>query len=141
MENNRKPRILITYIEAGMGHIVSAQAIAEALKSKYGDKTEIIESHILRDSDNPILPKYEEFLVRNTQWYSKFPAYGDIQFASMHIIGAQNSLKFVHKSVFSKQTRATIEEYAKYNPDVIVCTHYFLLFAAVEYKRKYNHNV
>ncbi len=141
MDNNRKPRILITYIEAGMGHIVSAQAIAEALKSKYGDKTEIIESHILRDSDNPILPKYEEFLVRNTQWYSKFPAYGDIQFASMHIIGAQNSLKFVHKSVFSKQTRATIEEYAKYNPDVIVCTHYFLLFAAVEYKRKYNHNV
>lgn len=141
MENARKPRILITYVEAGMGHIVSAQAIAESLKAKYGDKAEIIESHILRDSDNPILPKYEEFLVRNTQWYSKIPAYGDIQFASMHIIGAQNTLKFVHKSVFAKQTRATIEEYGKYNADVIVCTHYFLLYTAVEYKRKYNHNV
>lgn len=141
MDSYKKPKILVTYIEAGMGHIVSAQAIADALKSKYGDKMEIIESHILRGSDNPVLPKYEDFLVKNTQWYSKFPAYGDVQFASMHIIGSQNSLKFVHKLVFPKQTTATIEEYAKFNPDVILCTHYFLLYAAVEYKRKYNHDV
>lgn len=132
----RLPRVLITYVEAGMGHIVSAKAIAEALQKKYRDKMEIVESHILRDSDNPILPKYEEFLVRNTQWYSKFPAYGDIQFASMHILGAQNTLKLIHNTIFYTQTKATIEEYTKYAPDVIVCTHYFLLYAAIEYKRK-----
>ena len=141
MQSYRKPRVLITFVEAGMGHIVSAQAISECLKRKYSDKMEIIESHILRDSDNPVLPKYEEFLVRNTQWYSKLPAYGDIQFASMHILGAQNTLKLIHNTIFYSQTKATIEEYTKYSPDVIVCTHYFLLYTAVEYKRKYNTNV
>ncbi len=135
---NRKPRILITYVEAGMGHIVSAQAIAEALKKLFSDRVEIIESHILRDSENPILPKYEDFLVKNTQRYSKFPAFGDIQFASMHILGAQNTLKLIHNTIFYSQTKATIEEYKNYSPDVIVCTHYFLLYAAIEYKRKYN---
>lgn len=141
METYRKPRILITFVEAGMGHIVSAQAISEALKKKYGNKMEIIESYLLRDSDNPVLPKYEEFLVRNTQLYSKVPAYGDIQFASMHILGAQNTLKLIHNTIFYSQTKATIEEYDKYRPDVIVCTHYFLLYCAVEYKRKYNPDV
>lgn len=140
MVSYRKPRVLITYLEAGMGHIVSAQAIADSLKRKYGDKMEIIESYFLRDSENPILPKFERYLVNEVQRYSKYPAYGDVQVLSMHLIGAQNSLKFVHRSVFRKQTLAAIEEYAKYNADVIVCTHYFLLHAAVEYKRKYNHD-
>lgn len=135
---NRKPRVLITYVEAGMGHIVSAQAIAESLKKMFSDKIEIVESYILRDSENPILPKYEDFLVKNTQLYSKLPAYGDIQFASMHILGAQNTLKLIHNTIFRTQTKATMEEYKKYTPDVIVCTHYFLLYAAIEYKRKYN---
>ena len=63
METYRKPRILITFVEAGMGHIVSAQAISDSLKKKYGDKMEIIEAYMLRDSENPVLPKFEEFLV------------------------------------------------------------------------------
>ena len=141
MQENRKPRILITFVEAGMGHIVSAQAISESLKTKYGDRLEIIDSYILRDSDNPTLPKYEDFLVANTKIYSSLPGYGDFQFASMHIFGSQNTLKFVHNTVFGKQTKATMAEYAKYTPDVIICTHYFLLYAAVEYKRKCNPNV
>ncbi len=141
METNRKPRVLITFVEAGMGHIVSAQAISDALREKYGDRMDIIDSHILRDSENPRLPKYEDFLVRNTKLYSTFPIYGDIQFASMHLFGAQNTLKFVHNTVFYSQTKATMDEYNKYKPNVIVCTHYFLLYAAVEYKRKYDPGV
>lgn len=141
METTRKPIVLVTYIEAGMGHIVSAQAISDALKKKYSDKMEIIDGYILRDSENPILPKYEDFLVKETQKFSKYPAYSELYFTSMHIIGAQNTLKFVHSSVFHREKKAAIEEYAKYNPDIIVCTHYFLLYTAVEYKRKCNHNV
>ena len=30
----KKPRILLTYIESGMGHIMSMSAIAEGLKQK-----------------------------------------------------------------------------------------------------------
>lgn len=134
MEQKKKPRVLIAYVEAGMGHIVSAQAISEALKKNYGESIEVIDRYILRDSENPILKKYEEYLVRNVQMCSKYPAFGDIQISSMHLFGAQNTLKFVHGTVFASQVQATIREYEKFAPDAIVCTHYFLLHAAVKYK-------
>ncbi len=134
MEEREKPRVLVAYVEAGMGHIVSAQAISEALKKNYSDSIEVIDRYILRDSDDPILKKYETYLVHNVQMCSKYPAFGDIQISSMHLFGAQNTLKFVHSTVFAAQIQATMREYEKFSPDAIVCTHYFLLHAAVKYK-------
>ena len=55
MNNTKKIRVLITYIESGMGHIVSARAISDALRSKYNDSFEVIEKHVLRDSDSKVL--------------------------------------------------------------------------------------
>ncbi len=134
MEQKQKPRVLVAYVEAGMGHIVSAQAISEALKKNHGEEIEVIDRYILRDSDDPLLKKYENYLVHNVQMCSKYPAFGDIQISSMHLFGAQNTLKFVHGTVFASQVQATVKEYQKFSPDAIVCTHYFLLHAAVKYK-------
>ena len=67
MAQNTTPRVLITYVEAGMGHIVTAQAISDSLKSLYGDRLEIIDNYTLRDSSNPSLPKYEKFLVNEVK--------------------------------------------------------------------------
>lgn len=141
MNNSQKPRVLITYIEAGMGHIVTAQAIADSLRKNYGDKIEIIDSYIMRDSDQQTLKNYEKYLIHEVHMHSTIPGYCRMQMTSMHLFGAKNTLKFVHSVVFRKQTNAIIEEYKKYNPDVIVLTHYFTLYAAVEYKRLHNPNV
>ncbi|MCM1043321.1 MAG: hypothetical protein NC350_03835 [Corallococcus sp.] len=139
MENQRdtsKPKILVTLIEAGMGHIVSANAISEALKQKYRDKVEIIDKHILRDSDNEVLREYEKYIIKNVQLYSKSPTFGYLQYASMYLLGPQNSLKFVHSTVLKKEVRATVEEYAKIKPDVIICTHFFATHCAIMYKKE-----
>ena len=136
-----KPVILVTLIEAGMGHIVSAIAIADAIKDKYGDKVEVLDRHILRDSDNEVLTKYEKFLVDNDKGYSKYPSFGYFQMFAMHILGPQNSLKFVHNTVMRKQVNALVAEYAKIKPDVIVSTHYFTLFCAVKYRNTCDKNV
>jgi len=130
------PKVLITYVEAGMGHIVTAQAISDSLRSLYGDRIEIIDNYTLRDSDNPVLPKYEKFLVSEVKKHSSIHGYCAFQMASMHIGGTKNSLKIVHETVFHKETHAVIEEYKKYDPDVIVNTHYFTLYAAIEYRNK-----
>ena len=138
MLENKKPKILIPYIEAGMGHIVTAEAIANALEEKWGDKCLVMREYIFRDSDNPVLPKYEKFLIEQVRGYSKFPGLGNLEMAAMHIIGSKNTLKLMHYTSFRKATLATIEEYAKYEPDVIVATHYFTAFSAVEYRNKYD---
>lgn len=136
-----KPVILVTLLEAGMGHIVSATAIADAIADRYADKVDVLYKHILRESDNPILPKFEQYLIKNVIKYSKYPSFGYIQILAMNLIGSQNSLKVVHHTAMRKQVKALIEEYAKIKPDVIVSTHYFTTYCAVRYRNKYDKNV
>ena len=48
MEEKRKPRVLVTYIESGYGHIMSAQAIAAGLEKKYSGEMDIVEANIMQ---------------------------------------------------------------------------------------------
>ncbi len=136
----KKPLVLVTYVEAGMGHIVTAEAISNALKEKYSDELDIVDSYTLRDSGNQVLADYEKFLVNEVNKHSKYPGYCHMYMTAMHIGGCKNTLKLVHNTVFGKQTRALIEEYRKIKPDVIITTHYFLQYAAVEYRNKIDKN-
>ena len=68
--NSREPVVLVTYVEAGLGHIVSAQAISDALKKKYADKLEIRDKYVMRDSGNDLLIKQEQFMIKSVQNYA-----------------------------------------------------------------------
>ena len=136
MDGRERKRILITYIEAGLGHIVAAEAIADALNKAKCDRFEIIERYILRDSENEALRKFERFLVGQVRGYSRFPGLGALQMAAMHVFGAKNTLRLLHSTVFRRVSAALIREYELLCPDVIVATHYFTAFAAVEYRRR-----
>ena len=81
----RKPRVVVTYIEAGMGHIVSAKAISEALKRNYGDKLDIYDLYLAEKS--PILEKYQKNLVNDVKKSNKNPAYSSFQFFCMNLFG------------------------------------------------------
>ena len=140
MNEIKKPRVLVTYVEAGLGHIVTAEAISDSLKAKYGEKLEIIDSHILRDSKNKILNDFEQWMVKEVSRHSKIKGYCAFEMACMHIIGSKNTLKFLHNTKFGKASRALLEEYRQINPDVIVCTHYFTLHIAIKYRNKYSPN-
>lgn len=140
MKTMKKPRVLITYVESGMGHIVSAKAICDALYNGYGNNIDIIEKHILRDSEKKILKDFEVYLTNEVKRHSILPGYCALQLSSMHLFGSKNTLNFVHSTIFSKFTNALIDEYRNINPDVIVCTHYFTLHVAVRYRDKYSKN-
>ena len=102
MNEIKKPRVLVTYVEAGLGHIVTAEAISDSLKAKYGDKLEIIDSHILRDSENKILNDFEQWMVKEVSRHSKIRGYCAFEMACMHIIGSKNTLKLIHNTRFGK---------------------------------------
>ena len=132
-----KPLVLVDYVEAGMGHIVTAQAISDALKAKYSEDLEIVDNYSLRDSGDERLVKYEKFLVNQVKMHSSIPGYSKFQMTCMHITGVKNSLKIVHSGVYRKQTNAVIEQFKRLDPDMIVFTHYFTLYAGVEYRNKF----
>ncbi len=131
-----KPRVLVTYIESGFGHIMSAQAIADSLKAKYGDKMEIVETEIMRDDNDETLIKFEKFLTDQTKATNKIWHYGDLVFAIINL-GKTQFMKLVHHTFFRSAVNSAVEAMRSRKPDVIISTHYFITFCAMEYKRKY----
>lgn len=59
----KKKKIVVQFIEAGQGHIVTAEAIAECLEKKYSDKIEVVRDYAFRDSGDKTLEKYEKFSI------------------------------------------------------------------------------
>ncbi len=138
--NSRAPVVLVTYVEAGLGHIVSAQAISDALKKKYADKLEIRDKYVMRDSGNDLLIKQEQFMIKSVQNYAHAGS-GFFQYFAMFLFGPQNTLNFVFNTVYKKKADALVDVYAKENPDVIVTTHFFTHYCALKYQRERNGKV
>ena len=85
MEEKRKPRVLVTYIESGYGHIMSAQAIAAGLEKKYSGEMDIVEANIMQEDHDETLIKFEKFLINQTKLTNKVRYYGDVMFAIMNL--------------------------------------------------------
>lgn len=132
-------RILITYVEAGMGHITTARAVQDILEQYKDEEIEIVGANLFHN--NPKLAKFEKFLINEVKRASTNPLHSRMQFLSMHLIGSQNSLKFVNGFlVFKKERDLYIDEIKKIKPDIIVDTHYFCAYASVTYRNRYNAN-
>lgn len=135
MEESKKPRVLITYIESGFGHITSMQSIEDGLNEKYADKLEIVDCNIMRDDNDPDLISLENFLIKQTKNTNKIPYFGDLMFMLLDL-GHRPLMNFVNKGVFHKALNAAVKAFEKRNPDVIISTHHFVTIAAVEYKKR-----
>ncbi|MBQ8444472.1 MAG: hypothetical protein IJX25_03880 [Clostridia bacterium] len=129
-------KILVTYVEAGMGHITTARAVQDILEKYKDEEVEVIGMNLFHN--HPKLEKFEKFLVNEVKKASTNPLHSRSQFIAMHIIGSQNSLKFVNGFlVFKKQRDLYIEELKKINPDIIIDTHYFCSYASITYRNKF----
>lgn len=135
----KRPNVLVTFIESGIGHITPAEAISDSLKKKYEDKFNIIEDYIMHG--NKVTENFENFLVKQVKNTNFLRGTGNIIFALFEIIGRHKFFMFIHKTLFAKQTRETIKQMQKHNPDVVVVTHYFLTHCAIEYKRLYKNDL
>ena len=134
----RKIKVLITFIEAGMGHMVTAQAILDALKLRNDENVEVIKSQILQRT--PLLQKYEKFLVEQTKMASRAKGYSGTQFFFMKVFGPQTSLRFVHSTVYRKQRKEYVNELRKINPDIIIDTHYFASHCSCYFRDHFKKN-
>lgn len=136
-----KKRVLLTFIESGMGHITSIQSIADNLRNYYADNFELIESYIMQEDGDRSLINFENFIIKQTKNTNRFPGYGRFIFWFLSLMGGVKFMRVLHRSVFRKFTNHCLQAFKKRNPDVIVSTHYFLTFVALEYKKKINKNV
>lgn len=132
-------KILITFMEAGYGHITTAQAILEALQMQELEDVEIIGKYMFRNSE--LLQRFENFFIREVKRANMIPGYSRIQTTATYLIGPQNSLRWVFSTTFKSERDAYVEELKRIQPDVIIDTHYMPAHCSVFYKQHYNKNV
>lgn len=132
-----KPKILVTFIKSGQGHIMSGQSIYDRLVEKYGDAYEIEKSYIMEEDGYERLIKVEDFLNNNVLNTNKCQFFGKFIFPFISLFGRQSLMRWVHVYVCKKSFADMIEALKKRKPDVIVSTHYYISLCAVEYKRRY----
>lgn len=136
---NKKKRILVTYIEAGFGHITTANSIADAIEALHDPNIEVIRKYMF--SEDPVLRKTEKRFVKDVKIANMFPWYNWIQMAATHILGIHNSLPFVVSTVWRRVRDSYLRELEKIHPDIIIDTHYLTSFFATQYRDKIDSHV
>ena len=136
---SKKKRILITYIEAGFGHITTANSIADAIEALHDPNIEVIRKYMF--SEDPVLRKTEKRFVKDVKIANMFPWYNRIQMAATHIFGIHNSLPFVVSTVWRRVRENYLRELEKIRPDIIIDTHYLTSFFATQYRDKIDPHV
>ena len=136
---NTKKRILVTYIEAGFGHITTANSIADAIEALHDPNIEVIRKYMF--SEDPVLRKTEKRFVKDVKIANMFPWYNRIQMAATHIFGIHNSLPFVVSTVWRRVRDSYLRELEKIRPDIIIDTHYLTSFFATQYRDKIDPHV
>ena len=136
---NKKKRILVTYIEAGFGHVTTANSIADAIEALHDPNIEVIRKYMF--SEDPVLRKMEKRFVKDVKIANMFPWYNRIQMAATHILGIHNSLPFVVSTVWRRVRDSYLRELEKIRPDIIIDTHYLTSFFATQYRDKIDPHV
>jgi hypothetical protein len=106
-----KKKVVVTFCEAGQGHIVTAEAIAQALEQKYSDVIDVERAYIFRDTDDKDLQNYEKFAIQEVKRANRNKLHLAIQLISMKIFGEQGTLKGTFNTVFSKVKKKLIKKY------------------------------
>ena len=118
----KKPKVVFTFVEAGMGHIIPMRVLSSVFKSKYGDKCEVINSYIFSGSKNPAVQDIGKELISHsvrasTNWlYNRFEAFS-------YLLSSKLTLRFLDIN-FSSRIKPFIEDLKVLNPDLIVSSYY-----------------
>lgn len=134
-----KKRVVVTFVEAGQGHIVTAEAIAQSLEKKYANEIEVIRDYIFKEGDDS-LKKHEQMLIKNVKASNKHKGYLDFQFACMKLMTEQGTLKFVYRTVYNKIRKKCIKHFEELKPDMVISTHFEPAFYGIEACKKEGNN-
>ena len=118
----KKKRVLVTFVEAGFGHITTANSIATAIEALQDPNIEVIRKYMFKD--DPKLRKIEKSFVRDVKWANTFPWHNYIQMAATHIGGIHNSLPFVVSLLYRRASEIYLKQLEEIRPDIIIDTHY-----------------
>lgn len=136
-----KPKVLFTFVEAGMGHIMPMTGILDAFTKKYGDRCEIVKSYIFSESEHEEIRKIGKMQADHAKRVSVDVLYHKLEGLSYHL-SSRLTLKCLDLVYGKKAITLAAEDLQRINPDLIVSTYYLPShFARIANERGYTHTL
>ena len=131
-----KPKVLFPFTEAGLGHIMPMNSIADEFEKLYGDKVECIRSYFFTEGNDPKLMKFGKRLANEVVKHNKHASYGflatiNMEFWKVHL-STWATMTFLTLGA-SKRGYAHMDEL---KPDLVVSTHWATNYYAIKSKCK-----
>lgn len=114
----KKPRVVFTLVEAGMGHLVPIIGISDAFEKKYGDKFEIIRWKIFSDSKHQEVIDYQKAIINDTKRQGKNKLYAILFWWISELIGKRGS-QWCTDFHFRKAVPHIVNSIKEIKPDLI----------------------
>ena len=133
-ETGRKPKVVFTFVEAGMGHIIPMTGMYESFRKKYGDRCEVVKSNIFSDSAYESVRKMGEKLSGHTKktasnrLYNRFEAFSYLLPSKITLAGLD--------AYFRKPIKDFLKEYSANPPDILVASYYLPAHLAIKANEK-----
>lgn len=132
----KKPRVVFPYTEAGFGHIMPMNSIADKFEEMYGDKTECIRSQFFTENGDKKLAKLEDRFKKDVVASNKSTLYGHIQTMSMDFFKTRLSIWGAMTFTAMGSKKSGIRHMDELKPDLVVSTHFSTNYYAVNCKSK-----
>lgn len=129
-----KPRVLFPYTEAGLGHIMPMNSIADEFEKLYGDKVECVRSNFFTETNNPDLIKYEKHLSDSVVKYNRKPCMGFFATFNMDFWGTTISSWGAVVYIEENAAEEGLKHMKELNADLVVSTHWATNYYAMHLK-------
>ncbi len=130
-----KPRVVFPFTEAGLGHIMPMNSIADEFERLYGDRVEVVRSHFFTEGNDEKLIAYEQELAINVVRYNKSPSFGFFATFNSRFWGTRLSswgaVDFIGKGAL----KSGVEHMAELKPDLVVSTHWATNYYAMKMEK------
>jgi UDP-N-acetylglucosamine:LPS N-acetylglucosamine transferase len=132
----RKPRVLFPYTEAGLGHIMPMNAIAEKFEALYGDRVECVRSSFFQEGNKEELIEFENRLCSTVVKANKSPSFGFFMTFNMDFWGIRLSSWATMKFLKLGANKLGFEHMEELKPDLVVSTHWATNYYAEHMENK-----
>lgn len=134
----RRPRVVFTFVEAGLGHITSIRAVADAFEKKYGDAVEVVRSDFFTETGDAELAGMQDFFSGVVKKQNEVRGFGSFMLMSASIFGEWLSHKMTmeYKPSFRRAAKKAVAHTDKLGADILFTTHWATAYYAAKSGRR-----
>ena len=134
-KEKQKVRVLFPAVEAGLGHMVPMNSVAEIFEKKYGDVTDVIRIDFFRDDATEPMRKLERLFVKTVGKQNKIRGYGSLSFVLMDLFSS-DSLKAVMQWFVKDSYADGLHKMTRLDADIVFSTHWATSYYAARIDKK-----